>query len=526
MAKPHVLCILDGWGFNQSAHGNAIKAAATPNYDWLKEHHLIATLDACGTSVGLPKGQMGNSEVGHLTIGAGRTILQDFSRIDTGLHEGALAHKDQLNQTLKNTQNLHLFCLLSPGGIHSHQDHLYKILDHLKDFKTHVWIHVITDGRDTPPQSALAYVHRLQTYLKGTVNHQIATNKIATISGRFYTMDRDQRWDRLQESLNAFLKNPTSKSFKDAGHYVEETYAAGVTDEFIPPAFAQEYPGLKKDDLIFMVNFRSDRVRQLLNALFQKEQPQLNRSQELPLTTKGFGMVDYSTALEPYMIPLFPRPQITKTLGEFLSQNHLRQLRLAETEKFAHVTYFLNGGQEQQFSGEDRTLIPSPKVKTYDLAPEMSAKEITQAATQALLNKHYDVIIMNYANADMVGHTGNFKATRQACSFIDTCLGDLISALKETGGKLFLTADHGNADQMLEEDSDDPRTAHSMHPVPFIIYDTENALSAEKQHLQKQSTPQKEEGATGTLADVAPTILASLGLEIPSEMTGTPLENQ
>lgn len=504
MKKPHILCILDGWGIGKSDSSNAIYKAYTPTYDRLYKHHLHSTLDASGPAVGLPIGQMGNSEVGHLTIGAGRTIPQDLVRINQAMHNGKKYDLAMLENALIRDQNqgIHLFCLLSDGGIHSTIDHLNFFIKFLADFKGSVFIHGITDGRDTPPRSALGYLETLMEQIKPYAHMQIAT-----LGGRFYYMDRDSRWDRLQASLNAISTPQSCHQFACAREYIEDCYNSDICDEFIKPGAAKSYCGIKSQDLVLMVNFRADRVRQLLRALYLPNFTHLKRASSLPLEHKGFGMVDYAEDLKPFLTALFPRPKTKETLGEIISKAHLKQLRLAETEKFAHVTYFFNGGAEEPFAGEERVLIPSPKVKTYDLSVQMSAQEITLAAIESLKMKAHDVIIMNYANADMVGHTGNMEATIATCEYVDLCLKALVQAVDETGAVLLLTADHGNADEMIDSKDGTRKTAHSKNFVPFIIYS--KTIPA---YLGTDPIP------TGTLADVAPTLLASLGLTPPEMM--------
>lgn len=500
--RPVVLCILDGWGYSENQEGNAIDLANLPVWTHLWNNHPHTLLDASGSAVGLPEGQMGNSEVGHMTIGAGRVMLQDLPRINKAIQDHALDSNPALMQFIKSLQDskgiCHLMGLLSPGGVHSHQEHLIaliKILDHHRiPINVHVWL----DGRDTAPRSALGY---MANFLEATKLYTYA--KLVTLAGRYWAMDRDNRWDRVEQTYKAMALG-VGDQFQDPLIAIQRAYTHGVTDEFIPPMALEGYQGMTAQDGLLIANFRSDRVRQIASVFVDPNFKHFDTHKIK--VSKVLGMTQYSDSLAEHMETIFPPTQIINTLGEVVSKNGGHQLRLAETEKYAHVTFFLNGGQETLFPGEDRILVPSPKVKTYDLHPEMSAVEITNKLIHALLSNTYDLIVVNYANADMVGHTGDLTATIKAVKIIDDCLGRITDVLQKTEGILLITADHGNAEAMVDSKTHSPQTAHTCNPVPFLMVGCSSTL---KSH--------------GGLKDVAPTVLDLMGIPLSKEMEGQTL---
>lgn len=489
--KPILLCIMDGVGERTNPHGNAVIKANTPNLDKLKEIYPHSLLEASGPFVGLPEGQMGNSEVGHMNIGTGRIVSQSLDRIKKGILDGSLKEnvelKKLINHVKENGSDLHICGLLSDGGIHSHIDHLMGIIDILKNEKISVFYHIFTDGRDTPPNVSLKYINMLEKKIKET-----NLGKISTISGRYYAMDRDNRWDRIQKAYQEMTEE--TKVYKNASELINSNYDKGITDEFIVPGTL--YNGIIKDnDGILVFNFRPDRLRELFMALSNKD------FNEFPHKTfnnlKVVTMMPVSEDVK--CINLFKHQKIENYLGKVLEKNNLKQLRIAETEKYPHVTYFFNGENHEKIDNCDQILIPSPKVATYDLKAEMSAYEITNE----LLNKinNYDVIILNFANGDMVGHTGVFEAAIKAVEVVDECIGKIYKKIKNLDGTLIITADHGNCDYMLD-DENHIITSHSLSKVPFIITNKNLKLK------------------DGKLSDIAPTILSLLNIEIPKEMTG------
>jgi 2,3-bisphosphoglycerate-independent phosphoglycerate mutase len=500
--RPAVLCILDGWGHRPNPKDNAILDARTPNYD-----RLIATcpqglIDASETFVGLPKGQMGNSEVGHMNLGAGRVAVPDLPRIDKAIEDGSLAKIKILTELIatlkKNGGACHLMGLASPGGVHSHQDHLVALANMIAEAGVPVWVHAFLDGRDMPPRSAHECLEHIQRGLKAGL-----PIKFATVGGRYYAMDRDKRWERVAKAYDPLVgaKGETAKTPKEA---VDKGYAAKLDDEFVLPTVIDGYTGMKDGDGLLMFNFRSDRARQILTALLDPMFDGFKRNR-LVKFADAVGMVEYSAALNEFLKTLFPPAIIKMGLGETVARSRLKQLRIAETEKYAHVTFFFNGGEEQQFEGEERILVPSPKVQTYDLKPEMSAPEVTDKLVEAVGARKFDLIVVNYANSDMVGHTGNLQAAIKAIEAVDACLGRLMAAVKEAGGVLFVTADHGNAEQMYDEQTHQKHTQHTLNRVPALLF---NAPA----NIRSLSD--------GKLADVAPTMLALMQVPQPREMTG------
>lgn len=502
MTKTVVLCILDGWGHREGGADNAIAAAKTPHWEALNKNSPHTLLEASELNVGLPAGQMGNSEVGHMNMGAGRVILQDLPRIDEALSKHTLEESPPLKdfiKTLKRTGGTcQLLGLLSPGGIHSHERHIQALAKILADQHIPVAIHAFLDGRDTPPKSAATFLASLLKFIQE--NPGIT---LATLGGRYYGMDRDKRWERVQKAYDVMVRGKPAT--RDALSYLEQCYKEGLTDEFVPPVALSPYQGMKEGDGLFMANFRSDRARQILMALLNPGFEEFERSHVVSFSS-ALGLVEYSEKLNQWTKALFPPATPQDVLGEVIARQGLKQLRLAETEKYAHVTFFLNGGREDVFPGEDRILIPSPKVATYDLKPEMSAYELTDRLIEAIKGQKYALIVVNYANTDMVGHTGNFEAARKAVEAIDLCLGRLREVIEGTDTALLITADHGNAEAMYDTTLKSPHTAHTLNPVPFVLFNGPET----KLH-------------PGKLSDISPTILQMLGLPKPVAMTGRSL---
>ncbi|MBS0186206.1 MAG: 2,3-bisphosphoglycerate-independent phosphoglycerate mutase [Proteobacteria bacterium] len=508
LKHPLVLCILDGWGEGEENVYNAINEAKTPNWDAFMKKAFKSSLEASESFVGLPAGQMGNSEVGHLALGSGRVILQSLPRINKAISEKTLSENPALQDLIltlqTNKKACHLMGLFSPGGVHSHMNHLKVLIEILNAQRIPLYLHLFLDGRDTPPTSALGYYEAFFDPLFQKLSTDSFVH-VATLAGRFYGMDRDKRWPRVEKAFNAIAYGEGVKS-SSALETFEISYAEKITDEFIFPTVIGDYSGVQEGDGLLCFNFRADRVIEILEALIVPNFHSFDRKSNLKFS-KVVGMTKYSDHLTPWMETLFLPEKVEKTLGEVISKEGLTQLHLAETEKYAHVTFFFNGGREAPFLGEDRILIPSPKVSTYDLKPEMSAYEITEALLEALSKKQYDVYIVNFANADMVGHTGNLQASIQAVEVLDACLGKILKGVQETDSILLITADHGNIEKMEEDDTKAPHTAHTCSPVPCLLMNI--PLEKGIQGLQN-----------GTLADVAPTILDLMDLPIPNEMTG------
>ncbi len=499
--RPVVLCILDGWGTSAVAEGNAPQLAATPTMDRLMASCPTATLTTFGPDVGLPRGQMGNSEVGHTNIGAGRVVAMDLGQIDLAIEEGSFDTHPPLTafiDTLKASGGTaHLMGLVSCGGVHGHLRHMIAAARVLDTAGVPVVIHALSDGRDVAPQSALADLETLTRELP-------ARARIVTLTGRYFAMDRDNRWDRVARA-HAAIVHAQGAQAPSAQAAVQAVYENDITDEFIPPHVIGDYAGVRDGDGYFCLNFRADRAREIMAALAAPDFDAFERG-VWPGWAAVMGMAEYSTAHSIYMSTMYPKPQIVNTLGAWVAAKGLRQFRLAETEKYPHVTFFLNGGAEEPEAGEDRLMPLSPKVATYDLQPQMSSVEVTDALVEAIAAR-YDLIVVNYANPDMVGHTGDLEAAMAACEAVDQGLGRAVAALKEVGGAMIVTADHGNCEMMIDPETGGPHTAHTLNPVPVVLV----------------GGPEGAGLRSGRLADLAPTVLALMGLEAPGEMTGVSL---
>lgn len=503
MQKPVMLLILDGWGYrNTITADNAIEQGHTPNW-----HSLLKTCPHCfvetsGYDVGLPEGQMGNSEVGHTNLGAGRVVMQDLPKIDLAIKDGSLEKNPvlcELIAKLKETKGAcHLMGLMSPGGVHSHQRHIEAICAIMQKNGIPTNVHAFLDGRDTPPQSAKGFLADFENNIK-----DMPEVKVATISGRFYAMDRDKRWDRVEKAYNNIVL-ADGKRFATTDEAITASYNEGVTDEFVIPAVIGDYSGAKDGDAVLMINFRADRAREILYALGDKEFNGFERKKIVNFA-ELVGMVEYSVDHNRFMKTIFAPESLKNIFGEVVANHGLTQLRIAETEKYAHVTFFFNGGEEKEFKGEDRILINSPKVATYDLKPEMSVYEVTNALTDVIEKKKYDVIICNFANGDMVGHTGIMDAALKAVAAVDDCLGKVMKAIKDVDGVLLVTADHGNVEKMVDEKTGEPYTAHTVGKVQAVLYNAEPPVKGLED---------------GRLADISPTLLDLMQIEKPVEMTG------
>ncbi|HUZ73501.1 MAG TPA: 2,3-bisphosphoglycerate-independent phosphoglycerate mutase [Stellaceae bacterium] len=503
--RPVVLCILDGWGERADRADNAILLARTPNWDKFLSRYPHAHMQASEEYVGLPHGQMGNSEVGHMNLGAGRVVMQDLPRIDQAVADGSLAHNAALDRFIAALKasggTAHLLGLISPGGVHSHQDHIAALARILDAAGIKVCVHAFLDGRDTPPRSALGFLQRFTDALSGC--KRVA---FGTVSGRYYAMDRDHRWDRIEVAYRALVA-AEGIAAPDAAAAVTQSYEAGKSDEFVLPRIIGTYRGMADGDGVLMGNFRADRVRQILAALLDPDFKAFARQRVVRFAAAA-GLTEYSSELKRLLAALFPPEPMNDTFGECVAKAGLTQLRIAETEKYAHVTFFFNGGQEEEFPGETRILVPSPKVATYDLHPEMSAPEVTDRLVAAIDAGTFDAIVVNFANADMVGHTGDIGAAIKAVEAVDACLGRLAAALARAGGTMLVTADHGNAEMMRDPATGQPHTAHTTNPVPVVLVNPPPGVAGL---------------GDGRLADVAPTLLALLGLDPPRAMTGRSL---
>jgi 2,3-bisphosphoglycerate-independent phosphoglycerate mutase len=500
--RPLVLCILDGWGERPNAEDNAISVARTPVWHRLLQRWPHAHLQASEHYVGLPDGQMGNSEVGHTNLGAGRLVMQDLPRIDAAIADRKLATmpglRDFISKLKESRGTAHLMGLLSPGGVHSHQHQIAALARILSEAGLPVAVHAILDGRDTPPKAAATYLKSFQRDVAS-----LGRLRIATLCGRYFAMDRDKRWERVEKAYRTIVEAGGERS-EDPVRAIEAAYGRGETDEFVQPTTIAEYGGMEDGDGVLIANFRADRVREIAAALLDPDFEGFAREKVIAFCA-ALGLVEYSTELNRFLRTLFPPEDLSDTFGEVVSRAGLTQLRIAETEKYAHVTFFFNGGRETVFPGEERLLVPSPKVATYDQQPEMSAVEVTNKVVQAIAANRFDVIVLNYANTDMVGHTGRLDAAVKAAETVDTCLGRLSEAVERAGGTLVITADHGNAEMMRDAATGEPHTAHTLNPVPLIVINSPTAV----RHLED-----------GCLSDVAPTLLDILDLTKPAAMTG------
>ena len=499
---PMMLLIMDGFGYNANKQGNAVAAAKTPNLDRLTETCPHTLIGASGMDVGLPDGQMGNSEVGHTNMGAGRIVYQELTRITKSIQDGTFFENEVLNgavdQCLWFGSTLHIFGLMSDGGVHSHIDHIAALIELAKRRGQHkVCVHCFMDGRDTPPESGLGYIEQLQRKID-----ELGVGCIATIEGRYYAMDRDKRWDRVERAYDAIVRGKAPVD-PDPVHAMQASYDKGITDEFVEPVIITEGATIRTDDAVVFANFRPDRAREITRAITDPDFDGFVRD-HANLPVRYVCMTQYDATMPGVEVAFKPQ-SLKNTLGEYVSDLGMNQLRIAETEKYAHVTFFFNGGVEQEYKNEDRILVKSPAVATYDLQPEMSAYEVTDKVVAAIESGKYDMIVLNYANCDMVGHTGVFDAAVKAVEAVDTCVGKVTAALEKVGGACLITADHGNADQMLEDDGKSPFTAHSTNPVPLILFGRPEVKAL-------------AEG--GVLADLAPTMLDLMGLKQPEEMTG------
>ena len=504
--KLTMLMILDGFGENANEKANAVKLAKTPNIDRLMKTCPTTDIHTSGLDVGLPEGQMGNSEVGHTNIGAGRIVYQELTRITKSIEDGDFFTNQEFIEAIdnckKNNSKLHILGLVSDGGVHSHIRHLYGLLEMAKrrDFED-VYIHCFLDGRDTPPASAESYILKLQEKM-----NEKQIGKIASISGRFYAMDRDKRWQRVQKCYDALVNGQGNKA-GSVVKAIEDSYQKEVFDEFVEPTVIcngeEPIATIGKNDSVIFFNFRPDRAREITRTLVDPEFNEFETKKDLNLYYVCFTSYDETM---PNVHIAFKKEPLKNTFGEYISEKGYTQLRIAETEKYAHVTFFFNGGEEKQYKGEDRILVPSPKVETYDLKPEMSAYEVTDKVVEAINSQKYNCIILNYANPDMVGHTGSLEAAIKAIETIDECVGRVVEAINNQSGVLLITADHGNAEQMIDYKTGEPHTAHTTNPVPLILVGMENAKLRE-----------------GRLADLAPTMLDIIGLDKPEEMTGESL---
>ncbi|MBQ7146946.1 MAG: 2,3-bisphosphoglycerate-independent phosphoglycerate mutase [Lachnospiraceae bacterium] len=508
MKKPTVLMILDGFGLRSESRGNAIKAAKKPNLDALMREYPAVEGQASGLFVGLPDGQMGNSEVGHMNMGAGRIVYQDLTRITKAIEEGDFFENPALLAAIYAAKArgtaLHLMGLLSDGGVHSHNTHLYALLEMAKRCgMDNVVIHCFMDGRDTAPTSGKGFLEALQQKID-----EIGVGYIGSVIGRYYVMDRDKRWERVEKAYRALTEGEGAVC-GDAAAGIQASYDAGITDEFVEPMVIEHKgivtPRIMDGDSVIFFNFRPDRAREISRALLDEGFDGFPRERLKDLTYVFFTDYDHTI---PHHLVAFHKQSLANTFGSYISKQGLKQLRLAETEKYAHVTFFFNGGVEEPNPGEDRILVPSPKVATYDLQPEMSAPQVGEELVKAIKSGQYDVIIINFANSDMVGHTGVFEAAVKAVEAVDEQVGRAVEALKEAGGQMFLCADHGNSDEMIDYETGEPMTAHTTNPVPFVLVNADPAYGL-------------KEG--GRLCDIAPTLLELMGLEQPAEMAGESL---
>lgn len=502
--RPVVLCVLDGWGWREERADNAVALAPTPVFVrcWAGLPRCLLRTD--GPAVGLPEGQFGNSEVGHMNLGAGRIVLQDLPRIDRWLGERVFERSGRLDRAVERIRaargRLHLLGLVSPGGVHSHRRHVVALARLFAARDIPVLLHVFTDGRDTPPRSAVEDM----VWLRGQLR-DLPSVRVATVSGRYWAMDRDRRWDRTERAWRAIVE-ATGEHAPDPETAVRRAYERDIGDEFVPPTVIDGYEGMRDGDAVLCANFRADRVRQIMAALVDPQFDGFRRPRTVRFSWAA-GLMSYSAALDRLLEVLVPPEKLERVMGEVVAEAGLAQLRIAETEKYPHVTYFFNGGREKPFPGEERILVPSPKVPTYDLKPEMSAEPVTDRLVEAIAARRFDFVLVNYANPDMVGHTGSLEAAIAAVATVDRCLGRLLRAVEEVDGVALVTADHGNCELMRDPETGGPHTAHTRNPVPCFLFGAGDGLRMRD----------------GILADVAPTLLPFLGLAQPAEMTGRSL---
>ncbi|PHQ74145.1 MAG: phosphoglycerate mutase (2,3-diphosphoglycerate-independent) [Marinobacter sp.] len=509
MKKTTALIILDGWGYSESPDSNAIMAANTPTWDKLWNTYPKTLVSGSGTDVGLPDQQMGNSEVGHLNLGSGRVVYQDFSRISKAIEDGSFHTNpvicEAIDKAIKKDASVHIMGLLSDGGVHSHIDHIKAAISlATKKGANKVYFHAFLDGRDTPPRSAEKYIAEVDGLFASLKSENLGLGQFASISGRYYAMDRDHRWPRVQAAYDLITQGKSEHEAPNAQSALEAAYARDESDEFVQATRivpeGESPVELRDGDVLIFMNYRSDRARQITRAFIEPDFNDFERG-VVPQLGAFVSLTEYSANFD---IPVaFPPDRLKNVFGEYISNLGLRQLRIAETEKYAHVTFFFNGGREEVFDGEDRILVQSPDVATYDLQPEMNAPELTDKLVEAILSKKYDTIICNYANPDMVGHTGNMKATIKAIEALDTCLARVVTALESIGGEALITADHGNAEQLYSHETGQAHTAHTVNPVPLIYVGRPGKLAE-----------------SGALCDIAPTMLTLMGLDIPEEMGG------
>lgn len=506
MIKPVVLCILDGWGYREDSVDNAIKLASTPIYDALWNSSPRAWLKTSGLAVGLPDGQMGNSEVGHTNLGSGRIVLQDLPRIDKATTDGSLEKNEQLVDFITKLKasggTAHIMGLLSPGGVHSHQDHIVALAKACADQGVPVALHGFLDGRDTPPQSADTFIEKMEQDIAA-----IDGVSLATVTGRYWAMDRDKRWGRVKKAYDGIMHGHGVEAFDSASAAIAASYANDIRDEFVEPTTLAGYNGMQDGDGLLMANFRADRAREILTTFVDPAFDEFDRGDAAKLVAT-LGIVEYSVALNDYIPAMFTAQAIENGFGDVISKAGMKQLRISETEKYAHITFFFNGGKEDVFAGEERILVPSPDVATYDLQPEMSAPEVTDKLVAAIESGEFSTIIVNFANPDMVGHTGILSAAMKAVECVDACIGKVAVAVKAAGGALLVTADHGNVELMKDQTTGIAHTAHTNFDVPLLLV---------SDHMAGTDIND------GCLADVAPTMLELLDLPQPAEMTGTSL---
>ena len=500
---PIILCIMDGWGINKNINYNAVAQAKTPNVDNLSKLYPFSTLEASGEHVGLPVGQVGNSEVGHMNLGSGRVVMQTLPRINQAFKNNEIKLNKNFNEFTKiHNQNntVHLLGLCSDGGVHSHMNHIISIAKLLDEKNIKTVIHIFSDGRDSSPLQIGDIIKQFEKSLPKSI-------KIVSLIGRYFSMDRDNRWDRIKKSFDLITYGTHDRRSENISSAIKLAYENSETDEFISPTAIGDYSGIQNGDSLLMVNFRSDRVRELLTSFLDPDFNEFEKRSNTPYFSNSLGMTEYSEKLSSYMKSIFSSNKIQDTLGEIISKNNLKQLRLAETEKYPHVTFFFNGGKETVFPGETRVMIPSPKVSTYDQKPEMSAHDVEAELIKAIELEIYDLIIINFANPDMVGHTGNLNAAIIAVETIDKAIGNVKKVLDQTNGIMLLTADHGNCEVMIHEKTKTPHTAHTCNKVPLILISKNNNLKLNN----------------GKLADIAPTILDLLKIKKPISMNGKSL---